>query len=66
MQSNFQKYRNKETGEIVTIKGFGTRFEGENAKTMVWIKPKLEEKASFIPARDFDQQYQLIENDNDK
>jgi hypothetical protein len=60
MQSNFEKYRNKETGEIVEHDGmlFMTYppqikfLEGGEVKMMPWPK--------------FLEQYQLIENDNDK
>jgi hypothetical protein len=54
------KYKNKQTGEIAKLKGFGTSFHPSGkAITMVWVKIEGKEKAEFIPAKDFDNQYEV-------
>lgn len=62
MKKKIKQYRNKETDEIVTIKGFGTRLE-ESGKlsTMVWIKYAEEDKkAKFVRACDFDSEFEEV------
>ncbi len=59
--TEFKKYKHKESGEEVRIKGFGTRIEESGkAITMVWIKSEEKDKAEFIRACDFDEQYEPI------
>lgn len=59
------QYRNRETGEIITIKGFGSRLKSENSwemTTMIWIKPKSKEETKFISEEEFYKNYELIKN----
>ena len=59
----FKKYRHKESGEEVSLKGFGTRLEESGkATTMVWIKFESKDKAEFIRACDFDRDYEQLTN----
>lgn len=61
----FKKYRHKESGEEVSLRGFGTRLEESGkATTMVWIKFETKDKAEFIRACDLDRDYEVIKNNN--
>ena len=63
MKMPLKKYLNKETKKIASLKGFGTSFHPSGkAITMVWVKTEGEEKAKFIPAKDFDAQYEELTN----
>lgn len=57
----FKLYKHKETGEEVTIRGFGSQLHPSGKMlTMVWIKNDKKDKAEFIRASDFDNNYEPI------
>lgn len=62
--SNFKKYRNKETGEIVEARGFGMKFVfGSGPIVLITIKSDKNKSVETLTLSELNKKFEEVSND---